>query len=1214
MRHSPSFHLLLAVAVFSTSSFAADRADLARLSTWQAKISANPCALSGEARLLQIHALRDRLGVAKTRDAIRAVQSAAKDCRRIGELGSELLARLDQREGQFEQAQSSYRQRGFLSDFLVAGPFDNEGGSGMRTAGGPEKLAQAPVIDQNADMIGRDDEPLRFRPMPTPAHSFGYNDLFHLWDDAGTSCGYAVATLSSQKKGKARLKLGASGSSAVWWNGALTFVDSVERQAFPDRAEVPIEVRVGPNRVLVKTCAELRQGLGFFLRIADEQGRPWPSSVDHKASVQPPLRAVRPPKASCVADELVHRANTKAKDAQAAIVAAWYLLLTGSDDPKTHTGRDLAKRACALSPSQESCFALASLSLDRSEQLEAFKRAAEVEPGAAVFDRLARLELAVGHIDEAQSYGRQAQLIDPESLDTKLLELELLAGASLQSAALEKARQLLAAQPTIPAVALAAFELSQSSETLYDASNFASSASQMAADELGPVLFLARRAAQAGHRAELQHHAATVLALDGDSVSTLTTLAWWHFGLGDVDRAVELLDGAVQLAPRSFAARLALGRLLAASGRAEEASAQIALAAQLKPQDADLRTYLGAYGPSDNRFENVAVLPQDFLAWRDAQNPVADARFLVDQWAVEVLENGLSRKYRQIVVELLGPSAVQQWREHWIQSSSTDQLVQILCARVYRKDGSISSGSPTASVPVSEPWYRLYYDVEAHGITMPSLQVGDVVEISYRIDDVASRNELRGYFGDLVLIEESLPKVLWRYSVTAPKARTLRFNDPGMPSLARSERSAGQSLTTLFEAHDVPAKTPESGMPGPTSVQRYLHVSTYDNWESLGNWYSSFIAPGAVPDDRLRQEVNKATAGLRDSRSKAAAIYRWVVTNTRYVGLEFGIHGYKPYKAALVAARGFGDCKDKANLLVTMLRQAGVEAEVALVRTRHGGDLDTSIASLTAFDHAIAYVPGLDLWLDGTAEQHGFEDLPFPDQGVLALRLTRKGPILGRTPVLQAMRNRTSGSLELWIQETGAAKLHGQVSTTGDTAAHLRRELETEHTRRERFEQLLSRSLPGVKVENLKVTSLDALDSPVSYTYEALLSAYARTAADGSLEIPVDQGQEMTKRFVRLPARTTALIVGPAGVIERRSTVHVPAGFKVAKLPPAVELATKFGSVKLLAKEVGATVEVERRMSLDIAEVQPEEYAAFTDFCRAADEATSGRIILRRAP
>jgi hypothetical protein len=105
-----------------------------------------------------------------------------------------------------------------------------------------------------------------------------------------------------------------------------------------------------------------------------------------------------------------------------------------------------------------------------------------------------------------------------------------------------------------------------------------------------------------------------------------------------------------------------------------------------------------------------------------------------------------------------------------------------------------------------------------------------------------------------------------------------------------------------------------------------------------------------------------------------------VEKNTRYVALEFGIHGYKPSRVDRVLARRFGDCKDKASLLHALLEVAGVDSRIVLLRMRQLGSIPPEPASLAVFNHAIVYVPALDWYLDGTAEFHGATELPISDR------------------------------------------------------------------------------------------------------------------------------------------------------------------------------------------------------------------------------------------
>src|SRR4029077_3678553 len=117
----------------------------------------------------------------------------------------------------------------------------------------------------------------------------------------------------------------------------------------------------------------------------------------------------------------------------------------------------------------------------------------------------------------------------------------------------------------------------------------------------------------------------------------------------------------------------------------------------------------------------------------------------------------------------------------------------------------------------------------------------------------------------------------------------------------------------------------------------------------------------------------------------------------------------------------FGDCKDKASLLVAMLKEIGVDATLVLARTRRGGDLEPFPASLAPFDHAIVYVPKYDLYLDGTAEFSGSDELPAQDQDIPVL-LVADGR-LARTPVLPAVRNEVEIRAQVALDGTGGAKV-----------------------------------------------------------------------------------------------------------------------------------------------------------------------------------------------
>jgi hypothetical protein len=93
----------------------------------------------------------------------------------------------------------------------------------------------------------------------------------------------------------------------------------------------------------------------------------------------------------------------------------------------------------------------------------------------------------------------------------------------------------------------------------------------------------------------------------------------------------------------------------------------------------------------------------------------------------------------------------------------------------------------------------------------------------------------------------------------------------------------------------------------------------------------------------------------------------------RYLGVELGPNSHQPHPPDQVLRQRFGDCKDKALLLVALLRELGIDAAPALVNTTRRRGLDEVQPSPFAFDHAIvqAQFNGRVVWIDATESSKG---------------------------------------------------------------------------------------------------------------------------------------------------------------------------------------------------------------------------------------------------
>ena len=202
----------------------------------------------------------------------------------------------------------------------------------------------------------------------------------------------------------------------------------------------------------------------------------------------------------------------------------------------------------------------------------------------------------------------------------------------------------------------------------------------------------------------------------------------------------------------------------------------------------------------------------------------------------------------------------------------------------------------------------------------------------------------------------------------------------------------GGETTRTWEARDIGPQAVEAGASGP-----YLHVSTIGSREEFGRWYNQMLEPELKLDDNLRAVAEQILARKLTTQGKVQAVYESVKRRTHYTGFEFGVHSYQPYPVSLVERRGFGDCKDKAAMLVALLRAVGVPADFAMVRTRAAGAVDEDAYSVQLFDHAMVYVPELNLFVDGTASSMEIGNLPTKDMGAMAMTVDAMGNATRRT-------------------------------------------------------------------------------------------------------------------------------------------------------------------------------------------------------------------------
>lgn len=1167
-------------------------------------------SVRGAAALIRLHELRDQVEdlnvFAQTYWSLIARRSTDAN---VKALARGFLSNIELARGRTQKSSDMLEGLNYISKFYVVGSFDNEGKSGCDTDFGPEAALD---LKASYPAKGRD---VSWQRITTRATD-GFIDLGAALRPNSEAVAYALTFLDSQEDSRIALNVGSSGAFRLWVNGQKVLSEDRYNTPAPDQSRVAVRLRKGTNRVLLKVCQDTGP-LGFFLRQDKvEGGGPlaqvtMPDSIPTLEKGVPPQPMVLPTLTQLVERELKKAPNDAALRADYATILAF----TRAFEEKEKTDAVEAEKAAAAAPNDVRIQLIAAQLQQEDQNLR--RRHIELALKAEPNNPYARLKLA-NHEYNREFPDRALGLLDaliaeyPRYTNAKILRIRALDAMEQPSRALNETEALFRQSSKLPLVAQEAARMSRR----YD------------------------RHQEALERLRLS------VALRYDDASSRRALSTALADMGRVDEAAKELETSLKLNPFNNGVRLSLAELYAANGRMADAEVKFADSKQLCPADPDVYEREGRALLSAGRKEDAIAAFEKSLVYRP-QNPSLkevlrslqgnsaaaayqvfdvkplikeadafageDAVYVVDNAQVRVQPSGLSSRFQQIAVKVFTQRGVEAFRSHPITYSPNRQEVRVLKARVLKPDGSVVDSFGEQERNINEPWSGMYYDARARVLSFPQLDEGDVLELQYRIDDTSQENLLSDYWGQVDYVQTTAPKVRYRFAVDMPPKRPLYWNKtrlgPGI-ALATEELEGGRQLYQ-WTASNVPKVLPEPQMPGWAEVATTLHVSTYQTWDQVGRYYWGLVRDQLTPNEELRRTVDQALQGVnrQDELAVVRALYNFVVTNTRYVALEFGIHGYKPYRVDRILSRRFGDCKDKASLIHAMLTVAGVDSQLVLLRMRHLGDIGEEPASLAAFNHAILYVPKFDLFLDGTAEFHGAKELPYADRQANVLVVNPNGGSrFFTTPEAMAEENQTTLQLTVSLQPDGSAKLKGRNTVTGQNAPEYRRSYQTAATRKQTFEQSWANSFPGLTVDSLELTDLTRLDADVSVDYALSVPRFAEVLDRGLRFYPFGTGRAFAQAFAPLSERKYDLLLPNAFSNKMELTYELPAGFTGADLPPDVVEDSPFGRARIQLRLVEGKVLATGEIAFTQPRVKANDYPAFRAWLVKVDQLFNRKI------
>ncbi len=725
--------------------------------------------------------------------------------------------------------------------------------------------------------------------------------------------------------------------------------------------------------------------------------------------------------------------------------------------------------------------------------------------------------------------------------------------------------------------------------------------------------------ANSGDAAAMRRAYEGALARDPYDVTWRARFSRFLLGAGLADQALQNARAGLALAPDHPALLEAEGEARLAAGDERGAAEAWKRARAIAQDPGSLGERIAALTGADDSFGADWTVSLDEARAIEAKTPVGgDPPYVVISHtaAYRVRPDGLGTKFQQVVVRVRHPEQSNGARAFGFSYSPTLETPTIIAARLIRKDGSVLLAGRNERPLLPDPEIRMWYDTRIVDVGFTRLEEGDLIDVRYRVTDRGGSSSIGdGYFGDVFMAGDDVPVLAPRIALENPADRPLRWKLVNVEAArVKSERRDDVDVTVL-ELPQLPAYQGAPFSPPPTARLPYAVIGSAPDWPALAASYARLArdqaTPGADVEALVQQLLQAAGSGRRE---RLRAIYDWVIENTRYVALEFGIHALKPYDVPSVYHRRFGDCKDKATLLYAMLRLAGIDARLALVRTRDRGPLDTTVPVFAAFDHAIVYVPGDDLWLDGTVQHHALGEVPGGDRGGLALIVDPQGKAAGRLVTIPEMTPPDAAverSEEVELDRAGTAVVGVQVSARGDEAGRERSYFRSQDRPMVILANRLRRAFPDLDLLDAKFDNV-GLDEPVvRFRYKARVPRFARPEGDG-LSVPL--ALIVPELPVGRPpaGRDIPLDLPQAFSRRLKARIALPDGFAVHELPRGESLDTPWGRLVVQVREARHAVDVS--IDLDflggtVPVTKIPEYAAFVE---RASHALEGRMVFAR--
>ncbi len=551
------------------------------------------------------------------------------------------------------------------------------------------------------------------------------------------------------------------------------------------------------------------------------------------------------------------------------------------------------------------------------------------------------------------------------------------------------------------------------------------------------------------------------------------------------------------------------------------------------------------------------------------------AQVLYEEAKYQVAPDNTLTLTHRTVYRVDSDAAVRGWAEVSAQWDPWYEKPAQIHARVLQPDGTFVDldQKTITDAPVKAEDDVTFSSAHIRRAPLPGMAIGSIIE------EQEITEEKTPYFaaGGLYRFpfRANIPAARIRMITETPAALPYQDLIHDLPSLKVTREESNGIRRVVYEQTNIPAgHRYDIELATNQQIIPSVEFSTGASWASVAKAFSAMSDPQTVTSEA---ETILPSPLPTDRLAKIRAIVKELHHQVRYTGVEFGAARLTPMRPSEVIQRHYGDCKDKANLLVAMLRAAGIKANLALLSVGPGPDVSTTLPGISLFNHAIVYVPAegphtKPLWIDATAETFAVGSLPYEDSGRQSLIISPETTALTKIPEPKPEDSVLIETRTFKLAEFGPSQVEEQSDTHGYIDATYRAEFGGPDTPKvhENLETYVKNAYLA------KTLTKFEHGDPTDFEHPFLLTVAADKATRGNSSLvdavvvvfpnatinalppwfhqePPAEGPDVsadTKRELELArqSRPATFTIRPY-IYEQRTRILVPEGFTVRPLP-----------------------------------------------------------------